>query len=499
MPETETLEMELEMAYRDLGKFLENFPEYSQSKTLPDNHGLKDRVVLWLERQMRPIKDEIMTSFYDENPGECLPDKYLQSSRMYRAIALAWPNFDPDMPGYIVMWADEKARKKGRAGRVTVKAGRAFRKIFPVLTDSEIETLVDAFRKSFAVREFKVHYSQKQKDFLFAYSGEQSRMENPYVTNDRKPLCTSCMRHSYDHLPNHPAEAYASGDFTIFWATDNDNLVAGRCVVFTNCDTWQAGPVYGVSEHAMDMIANCILEQNHATQMESRRSDWEGAKLLNLPYDNEAKILPYFDVSSNTLTESYDGSLVVDSDGEFFANTISGYVYPESKYCCDECGDRIDENERHEHDGSHYCEYCFDHNFSYCSHCEEYHPISESNTVYRMYRYGQTEEYWCDSCTSDYSVETVDGSRWHECDTHETYNGEYVSTPEYESNYFTSDWSCDVYHINDHCEIETGESVAISELEDDEQEWECRSGIWYVKQEGENDERETSQEEAQNA
>ena len=120
------------------------------------------------------------------------------------------------------------------------------------------------------------------------------------------------MRYDFDNLPAHPATAYASGDFEIVYTTDQDGYIASRCVVYLNedGDQKQAGPIYGVSEQALDIISNHLTAQN--TNLDGL---WDGAKLKRIPYGSSGFIAPYLDPEPRRLADDGD-HLVVCHRGE---------------------------------------------------------------------------------------------------------------------------------------------------------------------------------------
>ncbi len=187
--------------------------------------------------------------------------------------------------------------------RVAMKVGRAFKSMFPNFCDAQIEILGDAFRAEMVSKDLTLKSGKSRADFEKAYGGALGTNENPDTGCYRKFLGNSCLRPSYlysddnyhkDNLPHHPAQAYASGDFTIYWVEEPDGKVAGRCVVLTtDPDKPRAGPLYGLSEQAMTTMGKAI----EATRADDswdifRHSGWAGAKMLNIPYVNGGYVAP---------------------------------------------------------------------------------------------------------------------------------------------------------------------------------------------------------------
>ena len=134
--------------------------------------------------------------------------------------------------GKIKVFQSHKDRDDDR--EVAMKPGRAISLMFPELDHKTLIGITDGFLQRFAPRKLTVHESTEPAKFYLAYAGEQSENENINTTWARKHMAHSCMRYDFNHLEVHPAEVYASGDFKIIYVLDQDDLVAGRCVVATH-------------------------------------------------------------------------------------------------------------------------------------------------------------------------------------------------------------------------------------------------------------------------
>ena len=269
---------------------------------------------------------------------------------------------------------------KERDKRSWMKPGRAFRRMFPELSDVYLERLVDEFRERFTPANLTLHVGTKPHDFNFAYSREHAPYQNPHTTDGRKSLANSCMRYGFDNLPQHPAEAYASGEFKIVYTTDDNDRVASRCVVWCPPDgtfkVWQAAPIYGVNEHALDLVEK-YLDENGATKYEDG-SEWSGAKLKAIPHDR-GYIAPYLDCNPRSLEVSDCGKhLVCSRYGEIDASDYSG-ILGGPAYECTCCGGGISEEGAYYNghcDGC-FCEYCFSEENTFCEETQEYWPNDE--------------------------------------------------------------------------------------------------------------------------
>tara|TARA_R110000764_G_scaffold116139_2_gene203043 strand:- start:81 stop:1061 length:981 start_codon:yes stop_codon:yes gene_type:complete len=220
-----------------------------------------------------------------------------------------------------------------------MKAGRAFKFIFPEFSDSDVETLVDAFREKFSLRKYTLKTGKKPDEFTHAYQHDQAEMDNPDSTYDRKAMIHSCMRYRFDHLPVHPCSIYGSGDFEIVWLENDKGCIGGRCVVYTGGAKPAAGPIYGVCEKSLDMITE-YLEGIGATI--NQDGTWLGAKLIKHEH-NGGYVGPYLDLDPKRLEEDGDYLVVCDTgdiDASQYQGTLGG-----GYTTCSGCGDSLSEDE----------------------------------------------------------------------------------------------------------------------------------------------------------
>ena len=285
------------------------------------------------------------------------------------------------------------------------------------------------------------------------------------------------MRYDFDNLPMHPAEAYASGDFTIVYALDQNDLVAGRCVVYTANQPPQAGPIYGVSEQAID----CIQERLElmGTDM-MHNASWKGAKLRRVEYDG-GFIGPYLDLTPQSLDDMGD-HLVVASRGEIDASQYNGVLGNHHTTCC-QCSERLSEDEYwySEHTSEHYCESCYYDEHVYCDYWQETVHQDQTYTCWRVGYGGQHES------VQVYEGIIHDGGTFIMCSDHEYWHEDDVMYCEYEDEhispdsideYFTSDWDGELYPNEIMCTLTDGDVVAKIELDE-------HTGIWQKNDDGE--------------
>jgi len=385
--------------------------------------------------------------------------------------------------GKITLWQTQKNRDEDRL--TAMKPARAIALMFPELDHKSIILMTDAFLQEFAPRELTLHTSKDADEFAFAYSGGQSATENIKTTSGRKSMACSCMRYEFDNLSAHPATAYASGDFTVIYTTDQNNYVASRCVVYYEPDAApQAGPVYGVSEQAIDMIEE-YLHKLKATLYENGAC-WVGAKLLRIEEEG-GFLAPYIDLTPQSLTDTGD-YLEITHRGEIDASQYNG-ILGGHYTCCHECGEGLSEDDYFysEYTENHYCESCYYNEHLYCDYWQETVHQDETIVCWRVGYGGQHESvrvYERIVHDGGVFVECKDGEYWHEDDAVFCECQQEFISPDDIGDYFTSDWDGELYHNDQRCELEDGDTVSREELDNDHNIWQKNEDdVWEQVQE----------------
>ena len=438
---------------RDYGKALEGL----EIETFYDSNGLSQRCKTFLyEYLAKKIKQEVDdcnsldTSYY-----------YEQTTKVSKVLDVYWPNIDKDEPAAMFIYPDLAARDKGRSGRRGVRIGRALRKMFPELLDHEIDSLVDTVKSKLMPREYTVHTGFSAKDFAKAYSHKQVAPENLNTGWHKKHMVNSCMRYPFDHMPNHPAEAYASGDFEVIWLEDSDGRIGGRVVVAKSRAGVEikpkAGPIYAVSEMAYKKLREFI---SFAEIDLGDNRDWIGCQLKAIPYKG-GYIAPYLDYEPRWLVEKYadDSSVIkleISRDGDINASEYNGLLMTGGRCHCLECSDEVDENYVYTRDGDSYCETCYYELFFCCDYCEEDLPRNEARDVYTINNWGNQHMVWCEHCATHHAVETESGESWDEDHVYTTGDGTVISQDEYDNDYFMCFIVEEIYHLDQSVNLQCG-------------------------------------------
>ena len=377
-----------------------------------------------------------------------------------------------------------------REREVAMKPARAFTLMFPELEHKQVIELTDMYLNRFATRKLFLKEGTDAADFVKAYSWTQAPTDNISTTYQRKSSASSCMRYDFDHLPVHPVSVYASGDFKILWSEDADGKIASRCVVRVMEDgKYRGGPIYGVSEQAIDLIEHHINTNGGEYGCDGA---WEGARLVRKPVDDDEDSFyaPYLDPEPRRLYD--DGKyLVISGEGEIDANGYQGTLGAHDCQC-ETCGCGMSDDDYYfsEYTECRYCNDCYYEEHFYCEYADADYHIDQSYLVYVPCgtRNGYSEER-----VSDWAVEY--GDQFVCCDNDDEYwhidlayycedEDCYISQRGIDAGtYFISDWDGDVYADDQRATTDTGDTISIGEAESDELELDETDNIWKRKEE----------------
>lgn len=395
---------------RDFGKALEGLEiDFDLS-----SEGLSSRSRDYLYGRLETIAYREMCNSDNPYAGDFAGAKIKINS----VLNFFWPNVakiaeleaDPTLSDKLSIWPNIYARKKGRAGRSQVKIGRAIRKMFPVLTEVEIDSLVDDVKLYLLPKDWTVKTGSDRASFKKAYSFCQSESENLETTHTKKHMSNSCMRYEFSDLCCHPAEAYASGDFTVYWLEDAKGNIGGRVVVYFKGNKPYPAPIYAVSESAFQKLWDKLTDIN-AKPTEER--SWIGARLLLIP-DRGGYVGPYLDLTPRALEESDCGNyLVIDSHGSIDGSVYSGLYNDEETVRCYDCECRISHDESYGWEGFSYCQSCYYERAFTCENCHEDESVDEQQWVMVRDYYGHNnEQSWCRCCVDSNAAVTENGELW---------------------------------------------------------------------------------------
>jgi hypothetical protein len=249
-----------------------------------------------------------------------------------------------------------------RDRRTTMKPGRAFRYMFPSLSDSELARVTERWVETTSPRELTLHVGKDAASFRLAYDHDRADYRNPTTTFTRKSIATSCMQGVNRPIINDigervyvsVGEAYASGDFAVAYLTNKDGLIAGRVVYSDVPDRSPThGPVYGACEQSLDMLEAHLDSIGSGLNVE----EWAGLRLVSIG-DTEDPIVPYIDGELSCTPGHPDYILLQSYGGSHTFEGTDGYLT--GGMTCECCGRGMDDDEAYMTDDGPHCEHCFD-------------------------------------------------------------------------------------------------------------------------------------------
>jgi len=277
------------------------------------------------------------------------------------------PNVDKEDKSFIYYWPNANAREKGKAGREKTTFGKFLRRCMGMTSDTLIEAYVERFKLQYQEMEYTFKHSKKKEDFVHAYVGPFSQDRMFDTSSNYKKLTDSCMRYEADCFDNntdghHPVEAYASGDFTIFWVEDQKGGISARCTAYEKTEgKYCLAPIYAHSKQAIDFLEAQLEGFSHTGV---NAGSWEGAELVVIENDDGQIVAPYLDGHSGgnlcgnriTISDDDDNTHEHGADGTWEESevytcgdcdsTSSDCYFTNSDGVCSSCQEDRDDAER---------------------------------------------------------------------------------------------------------------------------------------------------------
>lgn len=196
------------------------------------------------------------------------------------------PNLMKDTVDLIYI-TDEKTNE-----RVSLKTGRALRKVFPELPDAGIETLVDLIKTEFGPPEVHFTMTNDPEEISSIMRTPLSKNKSSFYTGIySKNLSNSCMKRRFSHLPLHPYCAYGAKDFQVIFTKDAKGHLSGRCVTIPDKQVYF--PVYAQNKITLETIQDKI--KNLGINKQAHDTVVEPVKMYSHKYQEDYVLTPYFD------------------------------------------------------------------------------------------------------------------------------------------------------------------------------------------------------------
>lgn len=242
----------------------------------------------------------------------------------WHLLVLEYPHAADSDPSRI---AYTRSDAHGEADRQTVTSvGKYLTRHFPTLLDHQIRDIVMR------------HGAYKFELWDDIHKIVHSVQEGPH----------SCMRWGGFDLGNdtHPYEAYAPEyGWRAAVRRDGNGIITARCLV----NVFEDPPIFvrsysrkdGEYSHSDEAIEVWLRDQGF-----EKANSWEGCKLARVTTDRYKDDFwaPYIDGDCKHVSDMGD-HLLIDSDGEYECDRTDGHASSSSRCTCDDCGDRVHEDE----------------------------------------------------------------------------------------------------------------------------------------------------------
>lgn len=405
---------------RDFTTFLQEFtdlqPPEGDLLVGPRGSRLSDRTSNFIVSEVQRI---VLDEPYDADSDDDCTERTNQYYGIKDVVYYCWPNVDHDNKKLLRLWNSPSALAKGTSGRTPMKMGRAIRTMFPCLTDSEVDRIVDKHRRLYGQRDWVLREATTGTAIGEVYGMPIADTRNLDTTTNHKALCNSCMRYDFtssDHgsLPVHPATMYGQDEWVLaYLIEDGTGLLGGRVIIHRNPDgRVTAGPVYGACQDSVDTLQQYLDDQGIPF---ADYGDWVGAKLTYIPWSSHGTdytIGAYLDVEPRRGEVDFnEKTITITRDYGIDFSCYGGRIAVRAMKQCDCCGDYTDPEELYEVSGDQeYCYECRDYNTTQCECCGTY-ELSENIVDAYHYRRSNhdsayiTEQSICNYCADNEYVE----------------------------------------------------------------------------------------------
>lgn len=375
--------------------------------------------------------------------------------KFWQEGAATWPRHLPwhseRHPGLLSYYQTEA--KRAQDVRTPIKPGRYLKKFFgDVLTEEEIQELAIAWHTWSTPPELHI-------------TADADEIEEVYTSGP-----SSCMSHGADDYASycHPVRVYAGPDLALAYIKDGDGRPAARALVWP--EKMVHGRVYGDYHRLKTALASAGFTGG----------DFDGARIRRLwDDDHHCLVLPYVDGRAGYATD----------DGEFVRLGIRGDISVQdpdyvnglqeggnvSRYSCDACDDRIDEDDAYNNDHGTYCHSCYAERFFTCDATGDHDiPQDQAHEGPGGEQYcPEADTFYCDATELWYPMSRVAWMRGRTYEPIEMANGETWEMGYFERNGATCQHSAENYPIGELVTASNGEFVHPDELEEYEVEIEA--------------------------
>lgn len=216
--------------------------------------------------------------------------------------------------------------------RTPVKPGKLLKKIFPMVMDSQVESVSNWYKNKYIINTNNLVYKigTTKEDFKHAYCDNKrsEALSSSFFDKGFKSSSDSCMRDKFSFSNGiHPTEAYASGDFEVHYLEDDKGKVHARCVVCVNTKdgpSFSRAPIYAANLNAAKYLSDKLNSKKEF-------GSWVGARLLKIPVYNADSYIkyigPYMDTGVMLGKNDENNFYLATSeyDNNYYSFNSSGY------------------------------------------------------------------------------------------------------------------------------------------------------------------------------
>ena len=289
-----------------------------------------------------------------------------------------------------------RTEEKGKADIQTpMKCGKYLNKYYgpnsenPLFDEKQIASLTEQFLRLFVIPEL-----------LFAKTSEE--IVSVYTSGPN-----SCMSHdanNFDCYPTHPCAVYGYGgpdSLQVAYIKDGERVVA-RSVVFPK--TLSYARIYGSSSNDDIRLGPALEKAGYTHNPEG----FIGAKMKLLYNLNDYIIAPYLDGIQSVKT-GLDFLEITNSDCEYHLEQTNGLVENDNNYTCEDCDDRVNEDDITYVNDRHICPTCLEDNYFFCENCESYHHndnwVDVQGESVCLHCIENGDYFFCEDCNEWYGTD----------------------------------------------------------------------------------------------
>ena len=278
---------------------------------------------------------------------------------------LAIKSDDPTMIAYTVCEAHGEADRQ-----TSLKYGRYLKKVFPDMSDSDVQSYVVALREA---REtgvngdaYTLHFTTERKTITEIFETEMSVCDSTAI---------SCMHGKFAHWQDAPYHVYSDSPDVALAYVEHDGAIVARSVVSTTNKYYIRLYAISGSETLCSQLKRLLESAGYS------KGSLNGSRLTRLDRRHGEEVLPYLDGGCTEVSEQ-GRYWIVTSDGDYDCCNTDGTGESQEEHC-ESCGNPQDE-----------CE-CI-----YCECCEESYPdgCEDCNMCERCSRCVGHERCRCERC-----------------------------------------------------------------------------------------------------